>query len=281
MPVCVCVCVLALRWYWPPGYPHELCVCVCVCVCLYFSLCVRACFSLSLSVYACVRACVRARSRVSLSLSLCVCVCVCVCVSLCACVCACVRACVRVSLSVFLSVCACVRGASVLQWVFFFLALLFGRDEVRTCVRAHRVSLHRCIMGWGPSAMTWGLWASPPPSGPGDGGIHGGQRRGRGKVQNLPLRWSLRRGAGTYPSFGSLGPQSPRRMNLGGDPAQPRRLGHGIARLTPRRPPWGATMAQGGLHRGVAVCKGAPGLLVTQPAPGLASVFSAPHPIAC
>ena len=38
-------------------------------------------------------------------------------------------------------------------------------------------------------------------------------------------------------------------------------------------------MAQGGLHRGVAVCKGAPGLPVTQPAPGLASVFSAPHPI--
>ena len=67
--------------------------------------------------------------------------------------------------------------------------------------------------------------------------------------------------------------------NLGGDPAQPRRLGHGIARLTPRRPPWGATMAHGRLHRGVAVCKGAPGLPVTQPAPGLASVFSAPHPI--
>ena len=38
-------------------------------------------------------------------------------------------------------------------------------------------------------------------------------------------------------------------------------------------------MAQGGLHWGVAVCKGAPGLPVTQPAPGLASVFSAPHPI--
>ena len=38
-------------------------------------------------------------------------------------------------------------------------------------------------------------------------------------------------------------------------------------------------MVQGGLHRGMAVCKGAPGLPVAQPAPGLASALSVPQPI--
>ena len=38
-------------------------------------------------------------------------------------------------------------------------------------------------------------------------------------------------------------------------------------------------MAQGWLHRGVAVCNGAPGLPVTQPAPGLASFFFVPQAI--
>ena len=38
-------------------------------------------------------------------------------------------------------------------------------------------------------------------------------------------------------------------------------------------------MVQGGLHRGVVVCKGAPGLPVAQPTPGLVSAFSCPQPI--
>ena len=38
-------------------------------------------------------------------------------------------------------------------------------------------------------------------------------------------------------------------------------------------------MVQGGLHRGVAVCKGTPGLPVAQSFPGLVSVVSVPQPI--
>ena len=38
-------------------------------------------------------------------------------------------------------------------------------------------------------------------------------------------------------------------------------------------------MAQGGLHRGVAVCRCNPGSPVTQPAPGLVSVFPVLQPI--
>ena len=41
----------------------------------------------------------------------------------------------------------------------------------------------------------------------------------------------------------------------------------------------GATMVQGGLYRGVAVCKGVPGLPVDQPTPGLAIAYSVPQPI--
>ena len=38
-------------------------------------------------------------------------------------------------------------------------------------------------------------------------------------------------------------------------------------------------MAQGGLHRGVAVCKGAPGLPVAQPFPGLVLLSLLPQPL--
>ena len=38
-------------------------------------------------------------------------------------------------------------------------------------------------------------------------------------------------------------------------------------------------MAQGGLHRGVAVCRSNPDPPATQPAPGLVSVFPVPQPI--
>ena len=38
-------------------------------------------------------------------------------------------------------------------------------------------------------------------------------------------------------------------------------------------------MAQGGLHRGVAVCGSTPGPPVTQPSPGLVRIPSVPHPL--
>ena len=41
----------------------------------------------------------------------------------------------------------------------------------------------------------------------------------------------------------------------------------------------GAAVAQGGLHRGLAVCKGAPGLPVAQPFPGLLLLSLLPNPL--
>ena len=92
---------------------------------------------------------------------------------------------------------------------------------------------------------------------------------GRPGARDLTVVWGCNRGGGGVPGL---------TRSLGAVQAQLRRLGCGKLVRAPPLASYrgGATMAQGGLHRGLAVSGGSPGLPVALPTPGHACFPSSP-----
>ena len=88
-------------------------------------------------------------------------------------------------------------------------------------------------------------------------------------ARDLAVVWGCKRGGGGFPRL---------TRNLGATQSQLRRLGRGSIACAPSLAGHreAATMAQGGLHRGVAVSRDVRGLPVVLPTPGLVCLLSSP-----